>query len=99
MLAGARIFSRVGLTGAIDVSYNSGQEAYYVDAVSGAWVQDRLAGYVLTNAHVRYGFGVGSGSEIYLFVNGFNLLDTNYAIGSFEPRPGREVIVGLGGRL
>jgi outer membrane cobalamin receptor len=98
VLAGARVFTRFRLTGALDAAYNSGQEGYYVDPATGDWVEDRLPGYVLANAHLRYALGVAAHGELYLFADGFNLFDTNYAIGSFEPRPGREVIVGLGGR-
>jgi len=94
---GARASTRSGLTLALEAAYNSGQKAYYIDQVSGGWVEDKLAGYVLTHAHLRYELGVAAG-QLYFFADGFNLFDANYAVGSFEPRPGRELIAGLGGR-
>ncbi len=98
VLAGARAATRFGLTAAVGLTVSSGQEAYYVDALTGDWVAERLGGFALVDAHLRYLVTALAPVEVYLYADAFNLLDTSYVVGSFEPRPGREVIVGLGGR-
>lgn len=95
--AGARAFTRFGLTGGLDATYSSGQRGYFVDP-TGTLIEDRLPGFFLANVHLRQALGFGAHGELYAYAHAFNLFDTNYVIGSFEPRPGREVILGLGGR-
>lgn len=99
VIAGTRVFTAFGLTAAAEATYSSEQEAYYVDSLSGDWVQDRLAGYFVANGHLRYTATLADPVDLYVFVDGFNLFDANYSAGSFEPRSGREVIFGIGGRL
>ncbi|GEM_PF-1228110 len=99
VLAGARALTDFGLTGGVQVSYSSGQQAYYFDTLSGVWIEDRLAGYVLLGAHLRYDFAFDEVSALYAYVDGLNLLGADYNVGSFEPRPGREFVFGLGGRM
>jgi outer membrane receptor protein involved in Fe transport len=67
--------------------------------VAGGWSDDRLASHVLLDARIRYERPLGSVMSVYLYVDGRNLLDTNYVSGSFEPRPGRQVVLGMGARL
>ena len=96
---GERLRFRLGITIAIEAVINSGQRAYYVDAKSGDWVEDRLSPYALMNAHIRYSHRMQGNSEVYLYIDAFNLADANYCVGSFEPRPGRELVIGIGSRF
>ena len=99
VMLGARLLTRFGLTCIVDATYNSGQQSYYADSLTGDWVHENLPSYVLVNGHIRYEHAVNTLIALYLFADGFNLLDTNYYVGSFEPRPGRELIFGIGGRV
>jgi iron complex outermembrane receptor protein/outer membrane receptor for ferrienterochelin and colicins len=95
---GAQASSAWGLRGSLDATFASGQRAYYADALTG-WVEDRLPGYALLHAHLRYDVAASSWAGLYLFLDAFNLLDAAYAVGSFDPRPGRELTLGVGGRM
>ena len=99
VVLGERLFFGFGLTFAVEAVFNSGQKAYYVDTVSGDWIEDSLSAFILLNGHLRYERTVRDRSTIYLYLDGFNLLDINYCVGSFEPRSGREVIIGIGSRI
>jgi len=96
---GARIFTGVGLTCALDATYNSGQQSSYLNASGSDWVEDHLPGYFMLNGHVEYEFAVGVMKAVYVYLDGQNLLDANYYQGSFEPRPGLELMTGIGGRI
>lgn len=95
----ARLLDLYGLAGAIDLHGGSGQQAQYVDGLSGGWVYQRLPPFLLLGARLRYRFALGARLEPYVFADARNLLDANYHRGSFEPRPGRELLLGLGGRI
>ena len=94
----ARYAAPFGLTIGVSGIYNSTQYAYYTDIDT--LIRDKLDGYFLLNANVRYDLKLNAkNTGVYLFVNGHNLLDANYCVGSLEPRPGREVLFGIGGRI
>ena len=94
----ARYTAPFGLTATVSGIYNSTQHAYYADIDT--LVRDTLPGYFLLNASLRYDLTLGGkNAGIYLFANGKNLLDANYCVGSYEPRSGRELLFGIGGRL
>ncbi len=95
---GARVVTKRGLTFALEATYNSDSDSYYIDPAKGS-IHDRLQGFFLVNAHIRYEFAGGDLIKLYLFLDAFNLFDVNYYAGSFDPRPGRELIIGIGGRL
>lgn len=99
VVLGERLFFKFGLTLSLEAIFSSGQEAYYVDSASGEWVEDKLSSFALLNAHLRYERTIGDFSKAYLYIDGFNLLDADYCIGSFEPRAGREIIIGIGSRI
>ena len=62
--------------------------------------REKMDGYFLLNASVRYDLKIkDQDAGLYLFVNGHNLLDSNYCVGSLEPRAGREIMFGLGGKI
>jgi outer membrane cobalamin receptor len=97
---GARLFTKIGFTFALEAIYNSGQESYSFDSDKKKWVaKESLPSYVLVNGHIRYEQAGSDLIKLYLFLDVFNLFDVNYYVGSFDPRPGRELIIGLGGRI
>jgi iron complex outermembrane receptor protein len=98
VIEGVRVLTGFGLTWALDAAYNLGQRGYYTD-INSEWVEERIPDYIVFNAHIRYELLLGDIVTAYLFADGFNLFDIDYYNGSFEPRSGREVILGLGGRL
>jgi outer membrane cobalamin receptor len=95
---GERLYFNLGLTVSLEAVFNSGQHAYYVDAVSGNWKEDALPPFTLMNGHLCYEHKVRS-AVLYVTVDGLNLLDIDYSVGSFEPRAGREVMIGIGSRI
>ena len=99
VVMGERLFFKIGVTASLEAIFNSGQQSYYVDPAIGDWVEDKLSAYSLLNAHLRYEPVLGPLSGLYLFADGTNLLNINYCNGSFEPRAGREVILGIGARM
>jgi outer membrane receptor protein involved in Fe transport len=100
VLLNARVLTSIGLIGSVEWTYSSGQKGYYVDPGNAdVWKKERLPVYALVNAHVRYELGLGDIYHVYFFADAFNLLDQNYYVGSFEPRPGRELLTGIGGRI
>jgi outer membrane cobalamin receptor len=99
VILGLRFFTRFGLTGAVEVLYGSGQRSTYFDSLAGAWQEDRLPGCVIVNGRLRYELPVGTAVRLSLLLDGRNLFDAGYVVGSFEPRPGREIMFGLGIRL
>ena len=99
VVLGERLLFSFGLTAAIEAVFNSGERAYYVDPASGDWVEDALSPYTVMNAHLRYERSAGPLSGLYVFADGTNLFDVDYCNGSFEPRAGREIILGIGARL
>ncbi|MBN2526543.1 MAG: TonB-dependent receptor plug domain-containing protein [Deltaproteobacteria bacterium] len=98
VVAGARLNFDFGLTASLEAVYNSGQHAEYSDATN-QWVRDRTPDFVLLNSHIRYEPVFAPLKGGYLYIDGFNLTDANYVIGRFEPRPGREIIVGVGTQI
>ena len=96
---GAQATSSWGLRGSLDAGFNAGQSAWYADALTGEWVEDRIPGYAVLDAHLRYEAPGVPWLTPYVFLDAFNLLDADYAVGSFDPRPGRELTLGVGGRL
>ncbi len=94
----ARYLAPFGLTVAVSGIYNSTQYAYYADVDT--LTREKMDGYFLLNASVRYDLKIkGQDAGLYLFVTGHNLLDSNYCVGSLEPRAGREIMFGLGGKI
>jgi outer membrane receptor protein involved in Fe transport len=94
----ARYIAPFGLTLSVSGLYNSAQNSYFAD--QDILVHEKLDGYFLFNAAIRYDLKIASKEAgLYLFANGRNLLDTNYCVGSLEPRPGRELLFGIGGKI
>ena len=94
----ARYLAPFGLTVGVSGVYNSTQNAYYADG--DRMIHENIDGYFLINASVRYDLTLkNQNAGIYLFVNGHNLLDANYSVGSLEPRAGREIMFGIGGKI
>ena len=94
----ARYLAPFGLTASVSGIYNSTQHAYWTDVAT--LVRDELDGYFLLNANIRYDLTLNNkNAGIYLFASGHNLLDANYCVGSLEPRAGREVMFGIGGKI
>lgn len=94
----ARYIAPFGLTATLSGIYNATQHAYYTDIDT--LIRDTLPGYFLLNASLRYDLTFGKRDwGLYVFANAKNLLDANYCVGSYEPRPGREFMFGIGGRL
>ena len=94
----ARYLAPFGLTVGVSGVYNSTQNAYYADG--DRMIHEKIDGYFLINASVRYDLTLkNQNAGIYLFVNGHNLLDANYSVGSLEPRAGREIMFGIGGKI
>lgn len=99
VLGEAKVRAPHGFSGGVEATYDEGQRGSYVDPVTGAWREDRLDAFLLLHGHVRWELARADGAQLFVALDGLNLLDTNYATGSLEPRPGREWILGLGGRL
>lgn len=94
----ARYIAPFGLTVGLSGIYNATQYAYYTDI--DMLIRDKLDGYFLLNANIRYDLTLRQkNAGLYLFANGHNLLDANYCVGSLEPRAGREVVFGIGGKI
>lgn len=98
-VVGQRVVFDFGLTIGIKGVISSGQRGDYVDSATGKWVTTYLSPYALLNAHLRFEPKLTSLKGGYVFADGFNLADSNYAVGSFEPRAGRDVIIGIGTRF
>jgi outer membrane receptor protein involved in Fe transport len=98
LVAGARLRTGFGLTLGLQAAYNSGQEATYVDPTS-TLIREELPAFVLLEAHLRFDLPLGERAGVYLFADGFNLLNQSYFVGSFEPRAGAELLFGIGGRV
>jgi outer membrane cobalamin receptor len=99
VVLGERVFFKFGLTLTVEAIFNSGQQSYYADPAVGDWVEDSLSPYTVLNAHIRYEPTFEPLDGLYLFADGTNLLDVDYCNGSFEPRAGREIILGIGARI
>ncbi len=94
-----RVFGPAGLTAGLGASAASAQESNYVDGTSGQWRREHLPGSLLLDGHLRWELDPAPWFQAAVFVHGRNLLDTTYVTGSFEPRAGRELQVGVSASL
>ena len=99
LVLGIRFLTRAGFTAGLEVLCASGQRSVYFDTLTAEWVNDELPPHVLVNGRLRYELQAGPAVGLYVFMDGRNPLDASYVSGSFEPRPGREVVIGLGVEL
>ncbi|MBM4319209.1 MAG: TonB-dependent receptor [Deltaproteobacteria bacterium] len=85
-----------GVSLAGQAGYHARQRAWYVDPLSGSWVEERLPGYCLVHGRLQQELPLSARTSLLAYLQVHNLLDADHVDGSFAPRPGRNVQAGLG---
>ncbi len=84
------------LTASVEMLFNSAQRGYFYNTALNNWQEDIVDSHYLLNCRLQYHLQVGSSLGTNIYLSALNLLDEDYATGSMNPQPGRQIMMGVG---